>query len=138
MYNRSYAAQYQQTSVTSAVLDADPHRLIALMFSNTRNRLRLAQACMERGDMARKGQAIGDACQIIGGLDGALDHAAGGEIAAGLAALYEYAQRRLVEANATNDAAIMAEIDSLIGEIEGAWNAIAPGPAGSVRTEGAA
>jgi len=132
MSPHSYAKQYQQTSVSSAVLDADPHRLIALLFAGARERLRRAQACMQRGDMARKGECVSEVSLIIGSLDGALDHNAGGELAGNLSALYDYMQRRLVEANMHNDAAIMAEVDSLLGDVESAWNAIAPPAAQAV------
>lgn len=134
---RSYANQYRQTSVNSAVLDASPHQLISLMLAGARERARLAIACLERDDLPRKSQAISEASAIIGGLNGALDMAAGGEIADGLQALYDYAQRRLLEANIGNDRAPLDEIDSLLGDIESAWCAIAPGerpaPAG-IRT----
>ena len=129
MNHRAYASQYRQTSVSSAVLDADPHRLIALMFSGLRNRLRLAAACIETGNVARKGEAITEASTIVGHLDGCLNHEAGGEIAANLSALYDYIQRRLLEANMRNDADILRECDSLLADIESAWNAIAPSPA---------
>ncbi|MFN3310506.1 MAG: flagellar export chaperone FliS [Thermomonas sp.] len=126
MNARASAQQYRQTAVQSAVLEASPHRLVALMLAGIRERLQLALACMDKGDIARKGQAISEASMIIGELDGSLDHKAGGEIAAGLAALYGYAQRRLVEANLHNDPARLQEVDGLIAEIEGAWQAIAP------------
>jgi len=129
MYSANYAKHYRQTGLDSAVLEASPHRLIALMLSGARERAQLAQACLARGDIARKSQAIGDACSIISGLNGALDLEAGGEIASGLQALYDYAQRRLVEANARNDAEPLREVDQLLGEIETAWQAIAPQPA---------
>ncbi|OHE85471.1 MAG: flagellar export chaperone FliS [Lysobacterales bacterium RIFOXYD1_FULL_69_11] len=125
MYSaRNLANQYRQTSVSSAVLDADPHRLIALMLSGARERARLAVACLERGDLLRKSQAISDASAIIGGLNGSLNHEAGGEIADGLAALYDYAQRRLLEANTGNQAAPLQEVDALLADIETAWNSI--------------
>ncbi|MGV8940438.1 MAG: flagellar export chaperone FliS [Lysobacter sp.] len=133
---RSYANQYRQTSVNSAVLDASPHQLVALMLAGARERARLAIACLERGDLPRKSQAISDASAIIGGLNGALDMKAGGEIADGLQALYDYAQRRLLEANIGNDRAPLEEIDSLLGDIESAWCAIAPGqPAAPASTQ---
>lgn len=140
MYSaRNLANQYRQTGLTSAVLDADPHRLIALMLAGARERARLAIACLERGDLPRKGQAISDASTIIGGLNGALDLDAGGEIASGLQSLYDYAQRRLLEANVNNDARPLLEVDELLGDIEGAWHAIAPAArAGGVHAAGAA
>lgn len=126
---RSYANQYRQTGVASAVLDADPHRLIALMLAGARERARLAIACLERGDMPRKAQAITDASMIIGGLNGALNMEAGGEIADGLHSLYDYAQRRLFAANSDNDATPLLEVDALLADIESAWRAIAAEPA---------
>lgn len=124
---RSYVNQYRQASVNSAVLDASPHQLVSLMLAGARERARLAIACLERDDLPRKSQAISEASAIIGGLNGALDMTAGGEIASGLQALYDYAQRRLLEANIDNDRAPLDEIDSLLGDIESAWCAIAPG-----------
>lgn len=125
----AFAKQYRQTGVSSAVLDASPHQLIALMLAGARERARLAIACLDRGDLPRKAQAITDASAIIDGLNGALNLEAGGEIAGGLQALYDYAQHRLLVANVDNDAAPLQEVDELLGDIESAWRAIAPDPA---------
>lgn len=130
MYSaRNLAHQYKQTGVSSAVLDASPHELITLMLSGARDRTRLAVACLERGDTVRKAQAISEAATIVAALDGALNLEAGGEIADGLQALYDYAQRRLLAGNAHNDPEPLREVDALLGEIESAWRAIAPQPA---------
>ena len=130
MYStRQHANQYRQTGVSSAVLDADPHKLIALMLAGARERARLAIACLERGDLPRKAQAITDASAIIGGLNGALNMEAGGEIANGLHSLYDYAQRRLLDANVGNEVAPLHEVDALLADIESAWIAITPGGA---------
>lgn len=126
MNARQLANQYRQTGVSSAALDANPHRLIALMLAGARERARLAAACLQRGDLPRKSQAISDASAIIGGLNGALNMEAGGDIADGLQALYDYAQRRLLAANADNDPRPLHEVDDLLGDIESAWLAIAP------------
>ncbi|WP_189457944.1 flagellar export chaperone FliS [Cognatilysobacter bugurensis] len=135
MYSRNLASQYKQTGVTSAVLDADPHKLISLLFAGVRERLKLAAACMHNGNVSRKGEAIGQVSLIIGNLDGTLDHQAGGEIAANLGALYEYAQQRLVEANLRNDPMILLEIDGLFADIEAAWNSINPQAAAPQKLE---
>ena len=126
MNARTLANQYRQTGVSSAALDASPHRLIALMLAGARERSRLAAACLQRGDLPRKSQAISDASAIIGGLNGALNMEAGGDVADGLQALYDYAQRRLLAANADNDPRPLHEVDDLLGDIESAWLAIAP------------
>ena len=129
-YN-ALASQYRQTAVSSAVLDADPHRLVALMFAGLRERLQLAAACIDAGNVARKGQAITEASTIVGHLDGSLNMDAGGEIAHNLSALYDYIQRRLLEANLRSDTAILRECDDLVADIETAWGAIAPQAGGA-------
>lgn len=126
MNARSLANHYKQTGASSAVLDASPHQLIAIMLATARERVRLAIASLERGDVTRKAHAITDTCAIIGGLNGALNMEAGGEIAQGLAALYDYCQRRLLAANLNNDAAPLQEIDGILDDIESAWRQIAP------------
>lgn len=124
MSYHAHARQYRQTAVSSAVLEADPHRLVSLMFSGARERLQLAAACVDSGNLARKGEAISEASTIVGALDGSLNMEAGGEIAQNLSALYDYIQRRLLDANLQNDAAPLRECDRLLADIEGAWNAI--------------
>lgn len=126
MHANVYANQYRQTGASSAVLDASPHQLVALMLGGARERVRLAAACIDRGDIVRKAKAITEASAIIAGLSGTLDMKAGGDIASGLQSLYDYFQRKLVQANAENDAAALAEVDDLLGDIEGAWKAIDP------------
>jgi len=120
----SYAAEYRNTGLSSAVMEADPHKLVSLLLAGACERLRLAEACVVRGDLARKGKAIGEVCAIIGHLNGSLDHEAGGEIAGSLSSLYDYVQARLIEANLHNDESALRESLELLGEIESAWNAI--------------
>lgn len=127
MMQRHYAQQYRQSQLEGAVMDADPHKLVALLLSGACERIRLAEACLERGDPARKGKAIGEACAIVGHLSGSLDHEAGGEIAGNLSSLYDYVLRRLTEANLNNDAWALRECLELLGEIDAAWTAIRPG-----------
>ncbi|NYZ64353.1 flagellar export chaperone FliS [Luteimonas deserti] len=126
MIPRHYAQEYRQSQLEGAVMDADPHKLVALLLSGACERIRLAEACIERGDQARKGKAIGEACAIVGHLGGSLDHEAGGEIAANLASLYDYVLRRLTEGNLHNDPDALRESLELLGEIDAAWTAIRP------------
>ncbi len=134
MSPRSYAAQYRQTQLDGAVMDADPHRLVGLLLAGACERIRLAAAGISQQDPARKGKAIGEACAIIGHLNGSLDHEAGGEIARGLSSLYDYLQLRLTEANLHDDASALEESLHLLGEIEAAWNAIGSDPRNAAAT----
>ncbi|WP_369975227.1 flagellar export chaperone FliS [Xanthomonas bundabergensis] len=122
--SRQYAEQYRKMSVSTSITDADPHKLVALLFAGACQRIRQAQACLAQGDQARKGKAIGEACAIVGHLNGSLDHEAGGEIANNLSALYDYVMHRLTEANLHNDESALVESLELLSEIDAAWNAI--------------
>ncbi|MFG3447961.1 MULTISPECIES: flagellar export chaperone FliS [unclassified Stenotrophomonas] len=122
--SRQFAEQYRKVGVSSAVNDADPHKLVAMLLTGACERIRLAEACLERNDQARKGKAIGEACAIVGHLNGSLDHEAGGDIAGNLSALYDYVMQRLTDANLHNDGAALQEALQLLTEIDSAWNAI--------------
>jgi len=61
---------------------------------------------------------------IIQGLRTSLDAQKGGEVAANLDALYEYMGRRLLEANVSNDVAILDEVSSLLMEVKAGWDNI--------------
>ena len=122
--SRNYAEQYRKVGVSTKVVDADPHKLVALLFEGAGERIRRAEAFMAQGDQAMKGKAIGEACAIIGHLNGSLDHEAGGEIARNLSALYDFVTQRLTEANLNNDATALQEALAVMSEIESAWNAI--------------
>lgn len=118
--------QYQNVNVHSQLHDASPHRLIQLLMEGGLNRLAQARGAMQRGQLAEKGQLIGKALDIIGGLREALDLEKGGEYAARLDALYAYMSRRLVEANRRNDQALLEEVAGLLRNIKEGWDAIAP------------
>ncbi len=128
MISRARADHYRQTQVETTVMEADPHRLVSMLLSGACDRIRLAEACLERNDQARKGKAIGEACAIVGHLNGSLDHEAGGEIAGNLSSLYDYVARRLTEANLNNSSEALRESLGLLSEIGSAWSAIAPPP----------
>ena len=122
--SRHFADEYRRTGIATRVSEADPHKLISLLLEGASQRIRRALAGIEQGDTANKGKAIGEACAIIGHLNGSLDHEAGGEMAGNLSALYDYIVMRLTEANLHNDRGALNESLDLLGEIESAWNAI--------------
>ena len=127
-FARAYGAAhaYQNVGAEAAVTDADPHRLIQLLLQGAIDRIAVAKGHMQRGEVASKCECIGKAMDIVGGLRGALDHERGGEIAGNLQSIYNYAEQRLLEANAHNDPARLDEVVRLLDDIKGAWEAIAP------------
>lgn len=118
--------QYQQVGVQAGVFEASPHRLIQMLMQGGLDRVAQAKGALERGAMAEKGELVGKAISIVGGLREALDKDVGGELADNLDRLYDYMTRCLLEANRSNDAAKLDEVGRLLGEIKEGWDAIAP------------
>lgn len=117
--------QYQSVNTQAQAAAADPHRLIQMLMEGGLTRLAQARGAMERQQTALKGELIGKAIGIVGGLRQGLDLEQGGEIAVNLDSLYDYMTRRLMEANVQNDPAILEEVSSLLREVKDGWDAIA-------------
>ncbi|NLY14946.1 MAG: flagellar export chaperone FliS [Gammaproteobacteria bacterium] len=117
--------QYQAVNTQAQAAAADPHRLIQMLMEGGLTRLAQARGAMERGQTALKGELIGKAIGIIGGLRQGLDLEKGGEIAGNLDSLYDYMTRRLMDANVKNDPAILEEVSGLLREVKEGWDAIA-------------
>jgi flagellar secretion chaperone FliS len=131
MQSRHGAAQYRAVRSHGLVADASPTRLVQIMFEHILLNLATAQGCMGRiqnnlplGDVIAKGAAIGKAVRLIGQLSATLDMDKGGNVAENLALLYDYMLRRLTLANATNDAAVVAEVSGLVNTIKIGWDKI--------------
>ena len=120
--------QYQQIDAQSAAAFASPHRLIQMLMEGALERIAVAKGCIQRNEIAAKGEQIGKAIDIIGGLREGLNPDVGGEIAANLDAVYDYMQRQLLEANLRSDLALLDEVADLLRPIKEAWDAIGDNP----------
>lgn len=124
MNHHSALQQYNQVRAHVQTEGASPHRLIQVLIDGAIEKIRVAKGFIERRDIPEKIRQINWALSIIDGLRQSLDMEKGGEIAANLEALYDYIQRRLVVANAENDASILDEVAGLMLEIKSAWDAV--------------
>jgi flagellar protein FliS len=122
----SYSAvqHYSSVKVHSGVETASPHRLIQMLFEGALERIAQAKGAMAQNQIARKGELIGKAVAIVGGLQGSLNDKEGGVLAANLDGLYDYVIRRLSQANYENNPEYLDECGRLLGEIKTAWDAI--------------
>ncbi len=116
--------QYAETSITTGVEDATPHRLIQMLMEGVLTRISSAKLAVKQGRINKKGEDIGRALSIINGLRNCLDHEVGGDLVKNLDSLYEYMIYRLMEANLKSDLDILTEVHGLIGEIKTSWDAI--------------
>ena len=117
-------SQYSQVNRVGGVTDADPHRLVLMLLEGALGKMATVKGLIMRGETAKKGEVIGQAISIIGGLRSSLDLSKGGEIAANLDNLYEYIERQLIQANMNNDIEIVNEVVSLLREVKTAWDSI--------------
>ena len=116
--------QYQSVNTQAQAVDASPHRLIQMLMEGGLTRIAQARGAMERQQTALKGELIGKAIAIIGGLRDGLDLQRGGELASNLDSLYQYMVSRLLDANMKNEAASLAEVAGLLRNVKSGWDAI--------------
>ncbi|ROP58318.1 flagellar protein FliS [Enterobacter sp. BIGb0383] len=127
MYQQSGPQAYAQVSLESRLTGATPHQLIAMLFEGAHNAVLRAKIYFENGNVAKRGEMISKAINIIdNGLRAALDHKKGMEIAADLEQLYDYISRLLIQANLHSDVEKLMLADKFIMDISSAWDAIAP------------
>jgi flagellar protein FliS len=138
---RSGANAYAKVGLETGVVAASPHKLVVMLFEGAILACNNAIGHMKADQFEQKGAAISKAVQIVDeGLRASLDKSKGGEIAANLDALYGYIVMRLLEANLRNQPEPVQEAVAMLGELKGAWEAIAPSaqavPAAAPRAPG--
>ena len=116
--------QYSQIATGTGVEGASPHRLIQMLLDGALEKIAVAKGHVSRSEYIEKGRHISWAISIIAGLRASLDINQGGEIAANLEALYDYMERRLLDANSRNDLAALDEVAGLLRQVKDAWDAI--------------
>jgi flagellar protein FliS len=126
-YHRNGAQAYARVGLETGVNAANPHKLITMLFEGALIAILKARQHMEAGEITQKGEAISKAAAIIdSGLRASLNFETGGEIAQNMDALYAYMSRRLTEAHAKNDPAMLMEVHQLLTELKTAWDEINP------------
>ena len=121
---KSRVSHYKQVDRFTGVNEASPHRLVQMLLDGALEKIAIVKGLMTRNEVGKKGEVIGQAISIIGGLRSSLDMKSGGEIAVNLDNLYEYMERQLIQANIKNDAELLDEVVDLLREIKSAWYSI--------------
>jgi flagellar protein FliS len=118
---------YAQINLQSQLSGASPHQLITMLFDGAHNAILRAAIYFETGNIAKRGEMISKAVNIINsGLRSALDHEIGGKITHDLDMLYEYISRVLIESNLHSDPSKLSHADDLLMKIADTWKEIAP------------
>jgi flagellar secretion chaperone FliS len=123
---RPGSSAYRAVQSETAVDSASPHKLISLLYEALAGEISTARGAIARRDIAQKARVLAHAVRIVEeGLAAPLDLHAGGEIAARLAALYDYLVRRLTHANLHHDDTALAECAQLVATLQQGWDGIA-------------
>ncbi|MGD0499352.1 MAG: flagellar export chaperone FliS [Bryobacteraceae bacterium] len=112
----------------SRVLSADPVELVRLLYQAAADAVRNARRQLAAGDIAARSRAISKASAIVIELAASLDHERGEGIAFRLAQLYDYIERRLIQANIQQDDAPLAEVLGLLATLSEAWEGVRQRP----------
>lgn len=113
----AYISQYQNSQVNTA----SPERLLIMMYDGAIRFVGEALTHLEFGRVGERGIAIGKTMAIISELSATLDHEIGGEIAANLAALYDYMLRELLQANLNDDGARLSGVREMLVDLRETW-----------------
>lgn len=116
--------QYQRINTQTSITDADPHKLIQLLYDGALERINMAKARMQAKDYDGKGKLIIKTIDIVAGLRSFLDREKGGDLAERLDALYGYMEQALWEANARNDVERLDEVAHLLRQVKDGWDGI--------------
>lgn len=123
MINNPYA-RYR----TNAVETASPVQLVLMAYQGVIRFTQRGLHGLAQRDVEAAHNGFVRAQEIITELIGSLDREAGGEVSANLFAIYDYAQRRLIQANCRKSATPAEEVIRLFRELLPAWQALAERP----------
>lgn len=126
MVSQRALSQYQQVNTAAAAEGASPHRLIQMLMQGCLQRLAEAKGALKRADVSAKGLAISKAINIIHGLQASLNKEVPNSLPQQLDALYDYMQRRLLEANLNNSEPLLDEVVDLMRKVKEGWDGIEP------------
>ena len=88
----------QNNYLKNQVMSASPNKLIEMLLQAAIKNIKLAQLAIEKQELAKAHEHFIKTQNILLELRTSLDEKQGGEIAEGLAALYEYMYQQLIEA----------------------------------------
>lgn len=120
------AYDYARTYRANSVLTASPGQLVLMLYDGALRSLALTREAFARptDDMTRIAvinQQLIKAQAIITELQGTLNHDAGGEFSRQMERLYDYYNRRLMEANLRKQVEPVIEVERLLTEVRNAW-----------------
>ena len=108
----------------SEILNADPLRLVTLLYRGAGDAIAAARKALAAGDIAERSKQILKAWEIVQELGRSLNHDQGGEISRQLAELYAFVGQRLLDGNAEQADGPLAEAAAVLATLGEAWQTV--------------
>lgn len=120
------ASGYARTYRANAILTASPGQLVLMLYDGALKAITLAREAFDLpADEPRRIETINTqllkAQTILSELQSGLNMEAGGEFARTMHRLYDYHNRRLLEANIRKQVEPVIEVERLVRELRDAW-----------------
>jgi flagellar protein FliS len=115
-----YRSTYEET-LDSEILSASPLELVELLYRGAVEAVSGARRGLATGDIPTRSRLISKAGAIVNELALSLDHAKDPELCRNLVELYDYAARRLIEANVRQTDEPLAEVEKLLAGLAEVW-----------------
>ncbi len=119
MYDNPYAS-----SLETRVLSATPMELVTMLYDAAIESVQSARQHLANRQIRERARAITRTVEILVELSHSLDHQKGGALSERLAALYDYMQRILLEANSTQTEPGLVETENLLKTLREAWQQV--------------
>ena len=116
MSNNPYQ-QYKQTQYETA----SQEQLLIMLYNGAIKFSQQAKQALEEDDVEESNKKLKRVQAIINELMVTLDMEQGGEIADNLYSLYEYMNRRLIQANIRNDPELVQEVLEMLKDLKDGW-----------------
>ena len=117
---------YRQIDLKSRVDAASPHQLVALLLEGLLGALYESVGALQNRDLEAKSRLISKAIGIINALRESLNTELDSELPHNLDRLYDYMQRRLLDASGLLDDTPVQEVIDLVQVLKSGWDEIAP------------
>ncbi|QIG78735.1 flagellar export chaperone FliS [Stakelama tenebrarum] len=123
----SPAETYRRIDIAGRTGEADPHRLVELLYEEGIAALRAAAHAMEQRQPGIRNDRISRATAILFALEAGLDFEQGGDISRTLATFYHGVRQQVLAASTGNDPAPLRDAAESLAEIAGAWGSVRAG-----------
>lgn len=118
---------YRSVDVASRTGGASPHQLINILYEDLLRELRLGALAIDAQDHAEKNARLTKAIALLFALEAGLDFDRGAGVAEILSRFYRGCRDAVMRASVENDAALVRDVVTNVGEIADSWKAIGRG-----------